>query len=201
MRYDFDLEDRRGKYKKIAIQILITIVEIIVVIFAAYAITHYGLEKMTVSGENMYPTLNEGDVCLINKMSYKLHSIKRNDVVVVQQSGSEHNYYMIERVIGLPGETVMVQNGVVYIDGKELEEKYSFPLMENGGLALEKITLDDNEYFVLSDNRNGGEDSRNASIGNILKKDIVGKAWIKTSPFKFINLINEFENTSSGATS
>ncbi len=135
------------------------------------------------------PTLNNGDKILVNKMSYRIHSIKRNDVVIVKQSGSEHNYYSVERVIALPGEKIQIKDGKVYINGKELEEKYDFP----GGLALEDVTLDADEYFVLCDNRNNGEDSRNANVGNILKENIVGKAWIRMNTLEFISHLDGFE--------
>lgn len=199
MKYDFNLEDRSKKYKSIIAQIVITLVEIAIVITAAYAITHYGLEKMSVSGDYMNPTLKDGDDVLINKMSYAISPVKRNDVVVIQQDGSEHSYYSVARVMGLPGETVKIEDGYLYIDGKQAEEKYNFPVMENGGLALEDVILDEDEYFVLCDNRNEGEDSRNANTGNILKKNIVGKAWLRINSLAVINSINGFgEDSSSG---
>lgn len=189
MKYDFDLENHRIS-KQTVIKILITLIEIVLVVFAAYAITHYGLETMEVSGEYMSPTLQNEDRILINKMSYHLHKIHRNDVVVVQESGSEHSYFTLERVIGLPGETVKIQDGKVYINGDELKEKQHFPLMENGGLALEEITLEQDEYFMLGDNRNECEDSRNANIGNVLKEDIVGKAWLRLNKLAIISQID-----------
>lgn len=192
MRYDLDLEDHRF-VKQLILRILITIVEAVIVVFAAYAITHYGLETMTVSGEYMSPTLRSGDTVMINKLSYRLHRIHRNDVVVVQERGSEHSYFTLERVIGLPGETVLIQDGQVYIDGTLLKEKLDFPLMENGGMALETITLDQDEYFVLGDNRNECEDSRNATVGNISRGDIVGKAWIRLNSFTFVGMIDGFD--------
>lgn len=191
MRYDYD-GNSVGK-KEILIEVFITIFEIAVVVAAAFLIVRFGLETMGISGSNMEPTLMDGDNILINKMSYKLHSVKRNDVVVVKQDGSEHNYYVVQRVIGLPGEKVKISNGEVYINGKVLDEKYNFPLMKNGGLALEEITLDDDEYFMLCDNRNDCEDSRNASVGNVLKSNIVGKAWIRTDSFAFISSIDGFK--------
>lgn len=199
MKYDFNLEDHSKKYKHLLIQIVITLIEIAIVVFAAYAITHYGLEKMSVSGDYMNPTLKDGDEVLVNKMSYIISSIKRNDVVVIKQEGSGHSYYSVARVMGLPGETVKIEDGYLYINGKQLEEKYNFPVMENGGLALEDIILDEDEYFVLCDNRNEGEDSRNANTGNILKKNIVGKAWLRTNSLAVISSINKFgEDSSSG---
>ena len=192
MRYNYDLDDTSVNPRKIITGILITLIEIAIVVLAAFLIVRYGLERMTMSGN---------DSILINKMSYKLHSVKRNDVVVLRQNGSEHNYYVVQRVIGLPGEKVKITNGEVYIDGKVLDEKYDFPLMKNGGLALDEITLDDDEYFVLGDNRNDCEDSRNASMGNVLKSDIVGKAWIRTNSFAFINQIDGFKKSDSSSSS
>lgn len=191
MKYDFDLDDRRIS-KQMVIKILITLIEAVLVIFAAYAITHYGLVTMTVSGEFMSPTLKDGDTILINKMSYKIHSVKRNDVIVVQVNGSEHSYFTLNRVIGLPGERVQIKDGVVYINGKEQKEELNFPLIENGGLALEEIQLEENEYFVLGDNRNECEDSRNANVGNVLEEDIVGKAWMRLNSFTFVGMIDNF---------
>ena len=193
MKYDFNLENRKEARKKLIKKILITTVEVIAVVFLAYAITHYGMETFTVSGQYMSPTLEHGDKILVNKISYRLHSIKRNDLVIVEQSGSEHNYYSVERVIGLPGETVQIKDGEVYIDDEKLEEKYDFPVMENGGLALEPVILDEDEYFVLCDNRNNGEDSRNANVGNILKENIIGKAWIRMNTIEFVSYLDEFE--------
>lgn len=191
MKYDLDLDEHRIS-KQTVIKILITIVEAAIVIFAAYAITHYGLETMKVSGEYMSPTLRDGDTILINKMSYKIHKIHRNDVVVVQANGSEHSYFTLNRVIGLPGETVLIKDGQVFIDGKPLKEKLDFPLIENGGLALDEITLESDEYFVLGDNRNECEDSRNANVGNVLKENIAGKAWMRLNSFTFIGMIDNF---------
>lgn len=194
MKYNFDLEDHSKKYKKLILMIAITVVEIVVVVFAAYLITHFGLQTMTIGGDAMAPTLKDGDRILINKMSYNLHSVGRNDVVVVLQDGSEHQYYSVLRVIGLPGERVKIEDGVVYIDGEKLDEKYNFPKMENGGLALEEFKLDDGEYFMLGDNRNECEDSRNANVSNILEQDIVGKAWFRLNTVAIVGQINEFDD-------
>ena len=186
MKYDYDYDGSFGGKKGLFVRVVITVVEIIAVVAAAFLIVRFGLETMNI---------------LINKMSYKLHSVKRNDVVVVRQNGSEHNYYVIQRVIGLPGEKIKISNGEVYIDGKVLDEKYDFSLMKNGGLAMEEITLDNDEYFMLCDNRNDCEDSRNASVGNVLKSSIVGKAWIRTEPFAFINSIDGFKKDDSSSSS
>ena len=189
MRYNYDLDDTSVNPRKIITGILITLIEIAIVVLAAFLIVRYGLERMTMSGNGMEPTVKDDDSILINKMSYKLHSVKRNDVVVLRQNGSEHNYYVVQRVIGLPGEKVKITNGEVYIDGKVLDEKYDFPLMKNGGLALDEITLDDDEYFVLGDNRNNSSDSRDPSVGILKRKDLLGRAWVRIYPFDKVGVI------------
>lgn len=198
MKYDFDLEERRFS-KQFILKLMITLVEAVIVIFVAFAITRYGLEKMTVSGEYMSPTLKSGDCVLVNKLSYRFHKIHRNDVVVVQQTGSEHSYFTLDRVIGLPGEKVQIQDGQVYINGKKLKEKLDFPLMDNGGMAEDAFTLDKGQYFVLGDNRNECEDSRNATVGNISRSSIVGKAWIRMNSFTFIGMINNFRKSDTSS--
>lgn len=198
MKYDFDLEERKFS-RQFILKIMITFVEAIIVVFVAFAITRYGLEKMTVLGEYMSPTLKSGDTILINKLSYKLHKIRRNDVIVVKQTGSEHSYFTLERVIGLPGERVQIKEGQVYINDKPLKEKLEFPLIENGGMAAEAVTLDKNEYFVLGDNRNECEDSRNAMVGNVQKKAVIGKAWIRMNSFTFVGMINNFKQSDSSS--
>ena len=198
MKYEFDLDERRFS-KQFVLKVLITMVEAVIVVFLAFAITRYGLEKMTVSGEYMSPTLKSGDCVLINKLSYRFHKIHRNDVVVVRQTGSEHSYFTLQRVIGLPGERVQIQEGQVYIDGKKLKEKLDFPLMDNGGLAEDAFTLDKGQYFVLGDNRNECEDSRNATVGNISRQSIIGKAWIRMNSFTFVGMINNFQKTDTSS--
>lgn len=198
MKYDFDLEERRFS-KQFILKLLITLVEAVIVVFLAFAITRYGLEKMTVSGEYMSSTLKSGDCVLVNKLSYRFHKIHRNDVVVVKQTGSEHSYFTLERVIGLPGEKVQILEGQVYINGKKLKEKLDFPLMDNGGLAEDAFTLEKGQYFVLGDNRNECEDSRNATVGNISRKSIVGKAWIRMNSFTFVGMINNFQKSDTSS--
>ena len=188
MKYDFDLEERRFS-KQFILKLLITLVEAVIVVFLAFTITRYGLEKMTVSGEYMSPTLKSGDCVLINKLSYRFHKIHRNDVIVVRQNGSEHSYFSLERVIGLPGERVQIKEGQVYINDKKLKEKLSYPLMDNGGLAEDVVTLDKNEYFVLGDNRNDSMDSRMAEVGPIVGERIIGRAWLRIYPFDQIGFL------------
>ena len=78
-------------------------------------------------------------------------------------------------------------------------EKLDFPLMDNGGLAEDAFTLEKGQYFVLGDNRNECEDSRNATVGNISRKSIVGKAWIRMNSFTFVGMINNFQKSDTSS--
>ncbi|WP_051685253.1 signal peptidase I [Clostridium sp. KNHs205] len=190
MKYDFEKEDKGPIIKKVIISLLIWFIEIAAVVALAYYITHYALEKTLMSGQSMESTLKDQDNILINKFAYVFSEPKRFDVIVFKQSDKEHSYLNIKRVIGLPGETVRIIDGKVYIDGSVLKEPVKTEAITNAGLAEEEIKLDENEFFVLGDNRNNSEDSRFANIGNIVTGDIIGKAWIRENGFAFINKLN-----------
>lgn len=176
--------------KKIIKEIITWLLLIVLTITASYFITTNVFVKTAVAGVSMEPTLMEGQVVIVNKIEYYLKSPKRNDVIVYKQSNREHSYYEIKRVIGLPGETVKIKNGIIYINDEALKEKVKTETIENAGLAEEGIKLDDNEYFVLGDNRNDSEDSRFASVGNVLKNEILGKAVATEKPFTLVDSLN-----------
>ncbi len=106
----------------------------------------------------MYPALNDGDNLIVDKISYRFSDPKRFDVIVFPFRYQEDTYY-IKRIIGLPGETVQIFDGDIYINGRVLKEPFGSDKIKNGGLASETITLGQNEYFVLGDNRNDSADS------------------------------------------
>ncbi len=185
-------DERLMKRKRLLKELLIWIVEIILVLGAAYYISFHLLEKTAVIGDSMSPTLEDGEKILISRFSYRFHAPERFDVIVYKQSNKEHSYYDVKRVIGLPGETVRIdEEGTIWIDGERLEETVAVEPMNNAGLAREEgVVLDEEEYFVLGDNRNESEDSRFANVGNVLYADIIGKAWIRLEPFNFISTLN-----------
>jgi len=176
--------------KKIIKEIIIWILLIVMTIAASYFITTNVFVKTSVSGVSMEPTLTEGKVVIVNKLEYYFKKPKRNDVIVYKQSNKEHSYFELKRVIGLPGETVKIKNGMVYINDEVMKEKVKTDIIQNGGLAEEGVKLDDNEYFVLGDNRNDSEDSRFASVGNVLKNEILGKAVAIEKPFSLVDSLN-----------
>ncbi len=190
MDFDFEKESKKPLLMKIFIEVFIWAAEIAAVIFLAYFIVYYALERTDMVGISMEDTLKDGDHIIINKFSYRFGDPKRFDVIVFQQSGKEHSYYDIKRIIALPGEKLLIKDGVIYVNDEPLEEVVNVEAMANYGLAGEEITLEENEYFVLGDNRNNSEDSRFASVGMIRRDDIIGKAFLRTKPFNFISKLN-----------
>lgn len=190
VEFDFDQEGKRSFRKKVLKEILVWGLQIAAVIFLAYFIIYYALEKTAMVGVSMEATLNDGDEIIINKLTYRITDPRRFDVVVFKQSGKEHSYYDIKRIIGLPGEKLQIEDGKIYINGEVTEDIINADVMNNYGLADEEITLEENEYFVLGDNRNNSEDSRFASVGTIRREEIIGKAFIRLKPFNFINKLN-----------
>ena len=147
------------------------------VILAAYlCVTGFGI-RTTVVGQAMSDTLENGDQIFLNKFLYKISSPKADDVIVFLPNGNEKSHYYVRRVIGVPGDTVQIKDGAVYINGELYTEKIEVAAMEETGIAGDEIVLGEDEYFVLGDNRNNSEDSRYANIGNIKKEYIIGKAW------------------------
>ena len=102
----------------------------------------------------------------------------------------DESQLFIKRVIGLPGETVQIIDGYVYINGEKLDESYGSDVMNTAGIAQDPIVLGPDEYFVLGDNRNNSEDSRYAAVGNIKRSDITGRAWLRIWPFDSIGFLN-----------
>jgi len=191
MSREISLNEKRIS-KNTIFSAVIFVIEIVIVILLAYALIHYGTVMMSVTDENMAPTLNIKDDVVVNKLTYRFSKVKRNDVVIVSEKTSDHAYYTILRVIGLPGETVQIKDGLVYINGKKMKEKYKFEEMKSEGVAKDEIKLKKNEFFLLGDNRNNCLDSRDSTVGNVKKADIIGKAFIRKKPFAFVNGIDEF---------
>ncbi len=197
MDYDFDRESKKPLVMKIFIKVLIWAAQIAAVIFLAYFIVYYALERTNMVGISMETTLMDKDQIIINKFSYRFSEPKRFDVIVYKKSGKEHSYYDIKRIIALPGEKLQIKDGLIYINGEVVDEIVNVEPMGNYGLAAEEILLEENEYFVLGDNRNNSEDSRFASVGMIRREEIIGEAFIRTSPFNFVNKLNLIKETKS----
>ena len=175
-------DDRTRGIVKWVFEIIVTLVFAVLVAISAF-------QTVTLQESAMEPTYSVGQKFFVNRALYKIKSPKRGDVIVLKTSASDDAALHIRRVIGLPGETVQIKEGQIYINGNVYEENGAYQEIADGGLADSAITLESGEYFVLGDNRNNSEDSRFSDIGNISKKYIVGKIWFTVSPKSKIGFI------------
>lgn len=158
------------------------IFQIAVTLALAAVVAIFFFQSITMQESSMEPTLETGERFFVNKLIYKFTSPDLGDIIAFTKDGSDDAPIHIKRVIGLPGETIEIRDGVIYIDGEEYEEKGDLPQITNPGLAEDGVTLGNDEYFVLGDNRNNSEDSRFAEVQNIDKKYIEGKLWFCIYP-------------------
>lgn len=149
--------------------------------FACVLVYFFGAALSNV-GQSMEPAIYSGDRVLVNRLVYRIKAPNYGDLIVFKPNGNENAHYHIKRVVGLPGDTVTIESGRVFIDGELLNEEILTESMSDPGVAGDPIKLGEDEYFVLGDNRNNSEDSRSADIGNVRREDIMGLAWFNITP-------------------
>lgn len=170
-------------------EVLSWIFYILFVIALTYLIITFVGQRTMVDGRSMNATLNDGDNLIVEKLSYRFGDPERFDIIVFPPQESPKEHY-IKRIIGLPGETVQIDaEGKIYINGEVLEENYGLETIRNAGRAAEPITLGDDEYFVLGDNRNNSKDSRSDAVGNVKRSSITGRAWLRIWPLSDIGFL------------
>lgn len=161
---------------------------IVIVVAVSYLVVTFVGQRTQVSGESMETTLSDGDHLIVDKITYRFRDPKRYDIVVFPYRYEENTYY-IKRIIGLPGETVQIVDGYVYINGVQLDEHYGNALIKDPGQAAQPITLGEDEYFVMGDNRNNSQDSRSANVGVVHRDELLGRAWIRIWPLDKFGVI------------
>ena len=143
--------------------------EVVAAILLAFLVIQFCFQTVTVHGDSMQPAYYDGDTVLVNKLDYRIGSPKRLDAVILELENGSTTHYSVKRVVGLPGETIKIENGKIYIKGFSEEDILS------AGLAAYDVELGEDEYFVMGDNCNNSEDSRVSNIGNIKRSQFVGK--------------------------
>ncbi|MBR6303096.1 MAG: signal peptidase I [Lachnospiraceae bacterium] len=179
------------KYKDVLKELFSLAIHLLIALGITILFITFIAQKTVVHQTSMYPTLENADHLIVDKITYRFTDPKRFDIVIFPYKYAEKkNTYYIKRVIGLPGETVRIaEDGSIYINDKLLEENYGAETINyndtlwNRGKG-EGITLGDNEYFVMGDNRNNSVDSRFDIIGNVTRKEIIGRAVFRIFPFK-----------------
>ncbi|MBO5426742.1 MAG: signal peptidase I [Lachnospiraceae bacterium] len=170
-------------------ELLSLIIYIGVVVLLCYFIINFVGTRSRVDGSSMEPTLTDGDSLWVDKLSYTFGDPERFDVIIFNYD--EDTTY-VKRVIGLPGETVRIdQNGNIYINEQLLKEDYGKEVIlpTNLGRANQPVVLGEDEYFVLGDNRNNSSDSRWADVGNVHREDIIGKVVLRIYPFSDFGVV------------
>ena len=162
----------------------------IAIFIALIFITVFGMQVSNI-GDSMTPTLSNGQIVLVNRLSTKILGASKGDIIVFLPNGNTNSHYYVKRVAAVPGDKVQIIDGFLYVNGEKADDEDDlYDKMEDAGIAENEITLKSGEYFVLGDNRNSSEDSRSANIGIVTNSMIVGKAWFKLksgdSSFGFI---------------
>ncbi len=171
--------------RKLFQKALRALINIIVLISFAWFLVYALLSQTVVSGYSMEPTLSANDMVLTDLMIYHIIPPRRFDVISFYRNDGTVN---VKRIVGLPGETVLIQNQKIFINGKELEAP-EISDITLPGIAENPVTLPKEEYFVIGDNANSSEDSRFENVGNVRRNQIVGKLWFRISPIQELRLI------------
>lgn len=170
---------KKEKEVNIVKDLIMLCIYIVAVICICWAVLTFVGQRTEVSGESMSNTLHSGDTLWIDKLEYELGDPQRFDVIVFPYGDDDETFY-IKRIIGMPGEKVYIDSiGDIYINDELLEsDVYGRETIaeDKRGVASEPITLGEDEYFVLGDNRNNSRDSRVEEVGNIHRSDIIGRA-------------------------
>jgi len=149
-------------------------------------IRYFLIQPFFVKGASMEPNYLDGDYLIIDEISYRFESPQRGEVIIFRYP-LDPSQFFIKRVIGLPGESIKVQEGRVYINESVLDESKYLQGVETAGNV--EVKLSDDEYFVLGDNRNASSDSR--KWGEVDKKLIIGRAWLRAWPFDRLGAVNK----------
>jgi signal peptidase I len=178
---------------KYALNFVWEILKIVIIALAIIVpIRYFLIQPFFVNGASMDPNFFDGDYLIIDEISYRFNEPKRGDVIVFRYP-LDPSQFFIKRVVGLPGETVKIEDGKVFIYSLEIPEE-RIVLDESAYLKDDytpgnlEITLEEDEYFVLGDNRMASSDSR--KWGELDEKYIIGRAWIRAWPFNRAELLD-----------
>ena len=163
----------------------------IIFLLCVFIIPRYVVQKTIVDGESMEETLKNKDHLLVEKVSYRFTDPDRFDIVVFHPYGKDADEYYVKRVIGLPGETVQIIGSEIFINGEKLEENFGKDPIHYAGIAKEPLTLSDDEFFLLGDNREISLDSRWEEVGLVHREFIEGHAFLRIWPLRSFGFFHD----------
>jgi signal peptidase I len=155
-----------------------------------YILPNFVIQRTIVDGSSMAETLHDGEHLYVEKLSYRFDALDRFDIIVFYPYGRDNEEYYVKRIIGMPGETIQIIGSDIYINGEVLEEHYGKDPITDAGRAENPITLGEDEYFVMGDNRSVSKDSRSGDVGNVKKENIGGRAIFRIKPLSKFGTID-----------
>lgn len=161
---------------------------LLIVLTLTYLTVTYVAQRTIVHNVSMQKTLYEGDNLITDKLTYRFREPERFEIICFRSESEKHD--LIKRIIGLPGETIRILDGEIYIDGEVIADREGLKSPSYAGRAEYEITLGSDEYFVLGDNREESIDSRYEEVGNVKCDTIVGRAVFLIYPFQKVGLVN-----------
>lgn len=168
---------RKKKISPLAVrEVFVVLFGMVAAVFIAVVLTYFFGTYTNVVGASMEPDLNNGQRVYVNRFSYILSTPKIGDVVVFLPNGNTNTHYYVKRVVAGPGDTVLIQNGILYVNGAE--SPWADVKILDAGIAGVELTMEQGQYFCIGDNPGSSEDSRSANIGPIREQDIIGEAWL-----------------------
>lgn len=181
-------------FRKVS-SLILDAIEVTVIALAMFVVMYLFLfQPHQVRGNSMYPNLHDNDYLLTDKITYQLREPKRGDTIIFRAPKNEE-YDYIKRIVGLPGDTVRVNDGKIYVNDELLTEDYlssdSFTYGGRFWKENQSIPVPEDQYFVLGDNRSHSSDSR--EWGPVPRKNIIGKAWLRYWPPEQVNILPQVD--------
>lgn len=182
------VDEKKKKKKRSPISYIIEgSIYVIMILLCVFWVPEHVIQRTVVNGSSMQDTLHTGESLLVEKVSYRFSDPDRYDIIVFYPHGraqaKEEKEYYVKRVYGLPGETIQIKGDEVYINNEVIPDEYAKNgVMDTAGIAGEPITLGEDEYFVLGDNRQVSKDSREPEVGPVKKENIAGHVILRIWP-------------------
>lgn len=186
----YEYTPKKGFFENLGTHI-IDFIQTFVVFGAIFALIYLFVAQFhKVSGQSMFPTMHNGDFLITEKISYRFGEPKHDQIVVLKNPRNESQDF-IKRIIGLPGDTIKIENNSIFLNGGLLDETYlPSGTPTNGGAFLQEgntITVPANQYFVVGDNREHSSDSR--EFGPVGREKLIGRGFFRYWPPQSVGLL------------
>lgn len=172
---------KRSRFVSFVMGVFEFIKTVAFIVVIAFIIRIFAIQPFIVEGQSMEPSFANNDYLITEKISYKIHEPSRGDIIIFRPPDNPSVNY-IKRIIGLPGDTIEVKNGSVYVNGERLVESYLTSNLETKNVkqSTTPFTVQSGEYYVMGDNREHSRDSR--EVGAIPKQNITSRIWFRLLP-------------------